>query len=277
MSDAGSRPMSRRDHRATKKRRRPPRPTALGVIGELLITAGLFVLLFVVWELYWTNLGANREAQAYRDTMSEMFDAQYEAGFNGNGPDPSVPEHSDDAWGLLYVPRFGADYSVPILDGTGEEINSAVLGRYSTSPRPGQDGNLALAGHRQTYGAVLWDMDQLTEGDRLYLQTANGWWVYETRMVHIVDPTDTEVLNPNPMDPGAAEPDGQWLTLTTCHPPYTVLQRMITHAEFVEFVPLDDGPPAELSDSDTAAAQEPTNYITDHTLNTDHAINSEET
>src|SRR5699024_12102677 len=98
MSDAGSRPMSRRDHRATKKRRRPPRPTALGVIGELLITAGLFVLLFVVWELYWTNLGANREAQAYRDTMSEMFDAQYEAGFNGNGPDPSVrsEEHTSE-------------------------------------------------------------------------------------------------------------------------------------------------------------------------------------
>src|SRR5699024_11191155 len=97
-----------------------------------------------VWELYWTNLGANREAQAHRDTMSEMFDTQYEAGFNGNGPDPSVPEHADDAWGLLYVPRFGADYSVPVLDGTGEEINSAVLGRYSTSPRPRQDGNLAL-------------------------------------------------------------------------------------------------------------------------------------
>ena len=83
MSDAGSRSMSRRDHRATKSR--PPRPTVLGVI-ELLITAGLFILLFVVWELYWTNLGANREAQAHRDTMSEMFDTQYEAGFNGTDP-----------------------------------------------------------------------------------------------------------------------------------------------------------------------------------------------
>src|SRR5699024_8930061 len=101
--------MSRRDHRATKKRRRPPRPTALGVIGELLITAGLFVLLFVVCELYRTNLGVNRVPQVYLATMSEMFHAHYQSVFNDNGPDSSVPEHSDDAWGLLYVPRFGAD------------------------------------------------------------------------------------------------------------------------------------------------------------------------
>lgn len=250
MSDAGSRPLPTRARRATK-RRRPARPTFLGVVGELLITAGLFVLLFVVWELYWTNLGANRDAQAHRETMSETFEQQYEAGFDGSGADPAVPAEvtTGDPWGVLYIPRFGADYSVPILDGTGDEIDSAVLGRYSTSPRPGEDGNLALAGHRQTYGAVLWDMDQLQDGDRLYLQTANGWWVYETRMVHIVEPSDVEVLAPNPMDPTSTDPDGQWLTLTTCHPPYTVLERMITHAELVEFVPQEDGPPAEIIDS----------------------------
>ena len=248
MSPAGSRPPSRRQRRATRKRR-PPRPTFLGVTGELLITAGLLVLLFVVWELYWTNLGANREAQAHRDTIAETFDGQRDAGFDGSGPDPAVPEDvtTGDPWGMLYVPRFGPDYAVPVLDGTGEEIDSAVLGRYDSSPRPGEEGNLALAGHRQTYGAVLWDMDQLQDGDRLYLQTANGWWVYETRQVHIVQPTDIEVLAPNPMDPASAEPEGQWLTLTTCHPPYTVLERMITHAELIEFVPRDDGAPQEIA------------------------------
>lgn len=248
MSHAGSRPPSRRQRRATRKRR-PPRPTFLGVTGELLITAGLLVLLFVVWELYWTNLGANREAQAHRDTIAETFDGQRDAGFDGSGPDPAVPEDvtTGDPWGMLYVPRFGPDYAVPVLDGTGEEIDSAVLGRYDSSPRPGEEGNLALAGHRQTYGAVLWDMDQLQDGDRLYLQTANGWWVYETRQVHIVQPTDIEVLAPNPMDPASAEPEGQWLTLTTCHPPYTVLERMITHAELIEFVPRDDGAPEEIA------------------------------
>lgn len=252
MSDAGSRPLPRRARRATKKRR-PARPTFLGVVGELLITAGLFVLLFVVWELYWTNLGANREAQAHFDQMTESFDQNYNAGFDGSGPDPSVPEEvsTGDPWGMLYIPRFGADYSVPVLDGTGPEIDSAVLGRYDSSPRPGEEGNLALAGHRQTYGAVLWDMDQLQDGDRLYLQTANGWWVYETRMVHIVQPSDVEVLAPDPMDPGSGEANGQWLTLTTCHPPYTTLERMITHAEFVEFVPLAEGAPAEIADSVT--------------------------
>ena len=163
------------------------------------------------------------------------------------------------------MPRFGADYSVPVLDGT-ERNQLRCTGPVFHITTPGPRRQPSLAGHRQTYGAVLWDMDQLTEGDRLYLQTANGWWVYETRKVHIVDPSDTDVLNPNPMDPATAEPDGQWLTLTTCHPPYTVLQRMITHAEFVEFVPLADGPPAELAGSDTAAVHTP--EINDHTLTT---------
>lgn len=250
MSEAGFRSPMRRQRRASPKRR-PARPTFLGVVGELLITAGLFVLLFVVWELYWTNIGANREAEAHRDTMIESFGAQHDADFDGSGPDPSVPEDvtTGDPWGMLYIPRFGPDYTVPVLDGVGEEIDSAVVGRYESSPRPGEDGNLALAGHRQTYGAVLWDMDQLRDGDRLYLQTANGWWVYETRMVHIVQPTDVEVLAPNPMDSQATEPDGQWLTLTTCHPPYTVLERMITHAELVDFVPLSDGAPAEIAET----------------------------
>src|SRR5699024_5857044 len=176
----------------------------------------------------------NREAQAHRDTMSEMFDTQYEAGFNGNGPDPSVPEHADDAWGLLYVPRFGADYSVPVLDGTGEEINSAVLGRYSTSPRPGQDGNLALAGHRQTYGAVVWEMDHVRDGERRCFQAAIGWRVYDAGKVPVVVASDPDVLHPNPIDPATAEPRGQWPTLTTCLPPHTVLQRMNPHAESVQ-------------------------------------------
>src|SRR5690625_7411903 len=91
-------------------------------------------------------------------------------------------------------------------------------------------------------------MATLQEGDRIYLQTANGWWVYETRQVHIVEPSAVEVLDPNPMDPGGSA-DGQWLTLTTCHPPYTTLERMITHAEQADFVPLHEGPPAEIADS----------------------------
>ena len=259
MSDAGVQPLTRRAARQhstpRKRRKRPPRLTFLGVLGELLITAGVFVLLFVVWELYWTNLGANREAQAHRDTMTESFSEHY-TGFDGNGADPAVPGIPGEAWGLLYVPRFGPDYSVPVLDGTGDEIDSAVLGRYDSSPAPGEDGNLGLAGHRQTYGAVLWDMDTLQEGDRMYLQTANGWWVYETRQVHIVDPSAVEVLDPNPLDPGGPA-DGQWLTLTTCHPPYTVLERMITHAEQVDFIPLADGPPDEIADAVHAADFEP--------------------
>ncbi|AXR74430.1 class E sortase [Auritidibacter ignavus] len=230
---------------------RPAKPTVVSVLGELLVTAGVFLLLFVVWELYWTNLDANRQADAHQQQVIDDFQRNYDGMFTGDGPDPAVPAEVGDgaeAWGILYVPRLGSDWSSPVLDGVSPEvIDQGVLGRYPDSPRPGEEGNLAMAAHRQTHGSILWDMDQVVEGDRMYLQTANGWWVYEVKQNHIVLPTAIEVLDPNPLDPGGPA-SGQWLTITTCHPLYTTRERMVTHAEKVEFVPLADGPPEEIAE-----------------------------
>lgn len=228
------------------------RPTFFSVVGELLITAGLFVLLFVAWELWWTDIQADREQDHIREQV--ISDWEPDPGFQGEDIDPAVPAEvaeGSGAWGILYVPRLGEEWSVPIADGVSlDVINDGVVGRYPSSPRPGEDGNLAVAGHRQTNGSILWDMDQVVPGDTMYVQTANGWWVYETVQNHIVMPSAVEVLDPDPMNPGGPV-NGQWLTVTTCHPLYTTRERMVTHAQFVDFVPLSDGAPSEIA---TAAA-----------------------
>ncbi|MGO1183898.1 MAG: class E sortase [Micrococcaceae bacterium] len=232
--------------RSRRGRRPRPRPTVLSVMGELLITVGVFLLLFVAWELWWTDVTAGREQDTVRQEVVQQW--QPDADYDGEGADPAVVDGSG-AWGFLYVPRLGAEWSVPVADGVGSEvIDRGLMGRYSTASLPGEEGNLSLAGHRQTHGSILWDLDQVVPGDLMYVQTANGWWVYRTVQNHIVAPTQTEVLDPNPLDPGGPAA-GRWLTLTTCHPLFSTRERMITHAEYVSFVPSSQGPPAEIADA----------------------------
>lgn len=231
------------------KQRRRRGVTPLSVVGELLITVGALLMLYVVWELWWTNIQAGQEQQAMRDEVVSQFEEEADEDYDGTAIDTTVPEfdESGPGWGVLYVPRLGEDFSVPVTDGVGNDvIDHGVLGRYPDSAGPGEEGNMSFAGHRQTHGSILWDMDQVVPGDKMYVETANGWWIYETAQNHIVTPSDISVLDPNPMNPGT-EADGQWLTITTCHPLFSTRERMVTHAEMVEFVPRDAGAPEAIA------------------------------
>jgi sortase A len=87
-----------------------------------------------------------------------------------------------------------------------------------------------MAGHRQTHGQVFWDMDKLREGDKAYVQTAQGIWTYTFISRSIVAPSQSDVLLPVPGKPGK-QPTVSQLTLTTCDPPFTTRMRMIVHME----------------------------------------------
>jgi len=107
-------------------------------------------------------------------------------------------------------------------------------GRYRTTSMPGQPGNSSIAGHRTTYGAPFHRVDELVPGDEIQVQTLQGLFTYvvmahdqpdgSIRGYHIVDPSETDVLN----DFG----DNR-LTLTACHPKYSAAQRIIVTAELI--------------------------------------------
>lgn len=222
----------------------------VGVAGELLITLGVLVALYAVWELWWTNLEAGRVQDAAVERLAEDFGA----GSDGTEPAPAAglapvtPAAEDgEAFGILYVPRFGEGYARPIAEGVGHEVlNSAGIGHYPGTQWPGEPGNFAVAGHRQSHGQVFWDMDRLRPGDRLYVQTETGYYTYRHTGTEIVQPSESSVLLPVPHRP-EAEPTVSTLTLTTCHPPFTVRERMIAYAELESWRPLSDGPPAEIA------------------------------
>ena len=106
------------------------------------------------------------------------------------GTPPSRPNPAEGATiGILYVPRFGAGYTRPIVQGTTPAVLDTLgIGHYQGTAMPGAAGNFAVAGHRQTHGAVLDDIDALVPGDRIYVQTREGYYVYVFRNSQISPP-----------------------------------------------------------------------------------------
>ena len=225
--------------------------------GELLLTAGALVLLFVVWQLHWTDLASGRAQQR---TVAELQADWASAPAAPATPAPAVPEapapaptRSVDttppqgrAFAILYVPRFGDDYAVPVLEGTGSTVLQQGIGHYRGTAGAGEVGNFALAGHRVTYGKPFHLIAELRPGDPVVVATATDWFTYRVTDSEVVSPSAVRVIAPVPDRPGE-EPTEAVLTLTACHPMHSARQRYVVHAELESSRPRADGPPEALS------------------------------
>jgi len=227
----------------------------LGVIGELLITAGVVVFLFILWQVWWTDIIASREQAKlvdafYEDNSETSADQATEHRGDPPGADSTDIRASigtNNIWGILHVPAFGDDYAVGIAEGVDlrSVLDKGSLGHYPETQLPGELGNFALAGHRQSYGAALWAQPDLANGDPLVVETAETFYVYRVTGHEIVAPSAVDVLAPVPGEP-EMDADGHYLTLTTCHPPFVSNQRWITYAELDYWTPRSEGTPKEL-------------------------------
>jgi sortase A len=242
---------------------RPARARRVGVLartvqiaGELLITAGAILLLFVAWQLWWTNVESDaKQRDVIKDFAQDLktvpvapasvppADPAASYGPAALGAEPAAGA----TIGVVYIPRFGADYTVPIVQGTTPAVlDSLGLGHYEGTAMPGAAGNFAVAGHRQTHGAVLDNVDALVPGDRIYVQTKDGYYVYAFRNSEIVLPSRTDVLLPVPTQP-AATPTESYLTMTSCNPRFGSQERIIAYSLLERWQPASVGPPAEIA------------------------------
>lgn len=149
----------------------------------------------------------------------------------------------------LRVPRWDPDAALPVSQGTSRSrvLDRLGVGHYAGTAMPGEVGNVALAGHRVTYGRPFHRIEELALGDALVVQTADAWYVYRVTGTAVVGPADVEVVAPVPGDPDAA-PTRALMTLTTCHPTYSARERYVVHAELDSWLPVADGVPVELTD-----------------------------
>ena len=243
------------DFRGGRKRGRSRGQQVIQVIGELLITLGLLLVLYVVWELWWTNIDANNKQEQAVGSLFEEFDGPVAPVPDTAAavPDYGLPavlpaiEAEGRTFGVVYIPRFGETYSRPVTSGVGTAVlDSLGLGHYPSTAMPGEVGNFALAGHRQTHGQVLDAIHTLVPGDRIYVQTKDGYYSYVYRNNQIVLPNRVDVLAPVPTAPEAV-PTERFLTLTSCNPRFGAEERIIAYAVMDSWQPLSAGPPAEIA------------------------------
>ena len=228
---------------------------AVGAVGELCITAGVLVLLFVTWQLWWTDVAAADDQRAAVAAVQQTWSgpAPADAPAPEDAPVPAeppvLPEPAQDGEGfaVVHVPRFGEGWQVAAEQGVGLRavLNDGVLGHYAGTAMPGGLGNFALAGHRTTYGAPLSAVADLQVGDPLVVETADGWYVYRVSGTEVVSPDRVDVIAAVPGDPAAA-PTQRLITLTACHPRFSARQRYVVHGVLDSFSPRDGRPPAAL-------------------------------
>ncbi|KJY37805.1 class E sortase [Streptomyces sp. NRRL S-495] len=237
----------------------------LGVVGELLITLGLVLGLFVTYSLWWTDVLADRSASAASDQLRESWatgaPAAPPSGTPSAGPSAATgatgataPSYAaGDGIGFLHVPAMGRDNQVMIRMGTDTAtLAEGVAGVYEQPYRSAmpwdESGNFALAAHRDGHGAKFHELDAVGKGDAIVVETRDKWYVYR------VDSTlpetskyDTGIVAPVPKGSGYTGP-GRYITLTTCTPVYTSRYRMAVWGSLVRVDDMDAArtPPAEL-------------------------------
>jgi sortase A len=215
----------------------------LGGIGRTMITLGVFILLFVVYQLWGTGI---REAQAQKrlehqfeqklNDSSTGEDNAVVGGSSASTPADSVPASvpatvtsvapplpappEGDVLGKIEIPKIGL--SAYVIEGVDTDDLKNGPGHYPDTPLPGEKGNAAIAGHRSTYGAPFASVDNLDPGDPITVTTLQGSFHYSVTGQEIVSPDDVQVLD----DKGDNE-----LTLTACHPKYSASKRIVIHAK----------------------------------------------
>jgi sortase A len=120
----------------------------------------------------------------------------------------SLAAHFAPAAALLRIPKIHLE--VPVLEGTDDLSLDRAVGHIGGTARPGEDGNIGIAGHRDGFFRGLKDV---AIGDTIEIMTPKRINTYVIDRITIVDPRDVSVLAPRRHSS---------VTLVTCYPFYFV-------------------------------------------------------
>jgi sortase A len=109
------------------------------------------------------------------------------------------------AFGRLEFPERG--YSALVAEGVDDDTLRLAVGHLPASAFPGERGNVALAGHRDSFFRVLKDVGT---GEEVRFRTPDGVFSYRIESRSVLEPSRVDVV--------AARADAPLLTLVTCYP-----------------------------------------------------------
>lgn len=201
------------------RRRRVGRQVLSGVITLLFVAgAGMFSYPFFT-DIYTSQIVQERLAVEFDEQLGGFEFETFEEWEASVEPGRALTK--------IVIPDL--DVETLVVHGTSPQALRAGAGHYPNTPLPGQAGNVAIAGHRTTYGKPFNRVDELNPGDRVWLITPVGEYEYAVSQdPWVTGPRDWSVIEPT------VEPT---LTLTTCHPKGSAAQRLIVRATLVQSHP----------------------------------------
>lgn len=223
------------------------------MLGEILVTLGAVILLYVLWQIWIGDVIYASQHNAQAAEKSREW-AQIES--PEPAPEPTegtyepvvLPQPADrEEFGVMHVPRWGDDYAVTIAGGVTRAgtLDQIGIGHYLDTEMPGDVGNFGLAAHRTTFGKPFANLQNLRVGDPIVVETEVGWYTYRFRTLEYVQPGEYDVLADVPQAPEV--PKGErYITLTTCSPRFAMTERLVGYGVFESFLPRSTGetPPA---------------------------------
>lgn len=211
----------------------------LRVVGKALISVGVGFFLFVGWTFWGTGIYTRHQQERLRNEFAAEppMTPRHSEGTGFFGPAESFAPKPGETVFQLTIPSIEADYVV--VQGVDEERLKLGPGHYPdcrpgfTKPLctdgeevwPGEEGRVIISGHRTTYDAPFFDLDELQQGDEIITSTRWGKFVYEVVETKIVPPESTDIANPDPVGSEAE------IVLTTCHPVGSASERLIVFAQ----------------------------------------------
>ena len=182
--------------------------------GLVLLDAFIWVKASAVVYQSWENWSFDREVKGQSVSVREFLRDELRfsprtlppqsAPTARRAPEPPMVIPRDEVVGRLEIPRLGL--RAIVREGSDEDTLRRAVGHLPSSPVPGQPGNVAIAGHRDTFFRPL---QGIRVNDRITFETLRGRYEYAVQSVKVVEPDDVGVLR------ASTQPE---LTMITCYP-----------------------------------------------------------
>ena len=172
---------------------------------DVFLVVGILLLGYCGYVLLDTKIYQAYQTRRFEQQMKEMRPVP-----SGDGSLHKMAFHpaTAGALGQIEIARIGV--SAMIMEGINNRTLRRAVGHIPGTPLPGQQGNIGIAGHRDTFFRAL---RNVRTDDEITLTTVDDTYHYRVEFARVVEPSDTQVLD---------DSSGDTLTLVTCYPFYFV-------------------------------------------------------
>jgi len=196
--------------------------------GIALLIIGVVI---IIWPFYTNFIVARRETEILTSWNEEFVQPQDTSITEENNNDNTKPIEDikpvDPEQKLPFritIPKIDLDWRVN--EGTDYATLREGPGFFIVSTLPGEVGTCVIAGHRTTYGAPFNRLDELEEGDEIFIETSGyEYFIYVVTGSESVYPQDVSILE---------NTDYPSLVLSTCTPKYFSTRRLIIFSRIIE-------------------------------------------